>query len=157
MTAIQSAILDERWLDEVLLGATGLADSAGADTVDTIILPEGIGDVALMEFGIYVSPIATMHANPQNLGGVAFITNTGGGTFIDIVGQIEWRASAATRIWGYCSPDPLVLWRQHERLQLEYPELDTNAVPTGDVLYRIKVVRVRPQVDTHGAPLRLVR
>lgn len=160
MTAVVSTIASERWLDEVLLTGTAAADAGGADVSDTIALPAGLGDVAIMELMIDASPAATIVADAvlQNLGVRAAVISGDGSTTVDIVGVHRFYRQAAARAGCYISPDPLVLWRQGELLALTFPELDTNVSPTMDIAYKVKCVRVRPQiVSEQPQPLRLVR
>lgn len=139
----------------MLLYALTTGDVVGADFVEAFRLPAGLGDVAIMEIMLQTSALATKLASLVNVGGVAQITT--GSAVADIVGEMRWANFSVSQFEAYISPDPLVLWRQDEFLQLSGPELDTNAAPTGDLVVLAKVVRVRPLEGAAAGPIRLVR
>lgn len=153
MTLRALTVASERWLDEVVLTTSFV--SGGADTNDTFSLPAGLGDVAIMEIELLVVSIATMVATPENLGVGALIQSAASGA-IDFAGVSNWRKVSASRVMAWISPDPLCLWRQDELLQLQFPELDTNAAPTETSVVYIKCVRVRPLEGAPRAAIRLV-
>lgn len=154
MSDIQMTIASERWLDEVLL--TGSWVNLDADRVDELILPATIGDVAVMEMEVSVNNIGTY---PTSLlkSVRALIVMAGSVQINDIIGTEEFREVGAGYLSAYISPDPLVIWRQSERLQLVFPELDVNVTPTADATVRVKVVRVSAVDTAVGGPIRLVR
>lgn len=153
VTLVQTA---ERWLDEVILQAT-TADTAIADFGDFFLLPAGLGDVALIELYVEAVSLTAVPALAIPWMGVrAGIFGPDASFFVDIIGVQPWyRTTTATAVAAYFSPDPLVLWRQNERLHLKGPDMDTGA--TGDLLVAAKVVRVRPLDPSTAQPLVLVR
>lgn len=156
MATVQTVISSERWLDEILLYGT-VADGAGSDWSDALLLPPGLGDVAIMELLVLAETLATAVAIAEQ-SVVAQITSPGGSSTVDILGTGKWFRTQALRAAAYVSPDPLVLWHQDERLSIQSPELDSNASPTGDVFYYVKCVRVRPVLAAaSNEPIRLVR
>lgn len=157
MATLQSTIIAERWLDEVVLGAVSAA--INGDYTDHVLLPPGIGDVAIMEVSIDASPLATGVAALELQGSRMAVFSYDGGTVVDIVGGNQdnrWSYRGGAAAHNYWSPDPLVLWRQGERLAIASPELDINATPTVVYVWRIKVVRIRP-IEIPASPIQLVR
>jgi len=158
----QATIAAERWLDEVILSATLPADVAGGALAESVSLPSGIGDVAIMSVHLRARTVdvgpATASSVPR--GARAFIVSPDLSTLLDVVGSAEWQLvrDTATDLEYWCTldPDALCLWRQNELLNLASPELDSDATPTGDVICVIKAVRVRP-LETPATPLQLVR
>jgi len=158
VATIQSTLLSERWLDEIVIIAT--KTDIDAVQADEILLPAGLGDVAIMCIDVRIQTIDVLTTTTP-LGVHAYITagdNSGG--VLDIAGVGEFlvtqNGANALALGAFIDPDALVLWRQHERLQLVYGEIDTDATPTADLRARIRAVRVRPQ-EGAPAPLRLVR
>lgn len=157
MTAIAGVLRSERWLDEVVVAGTS-ANIDGDFHVE-LSLPAGIGDLAIMEALLDVDAILTAATNLE-LQGIRWAIIDAAGTTVDILGVTRWSQREATNnaISTYLSPDPLVLWRQNERLSAKFREVDTNAAPTADLGIVVKTVRVRPlQVAERHQPLRLVR
>lgn len=155
MGASTASLISERWLDEILLLATD--PNLNGDTATQISLPAGLGDVAIMEVLVDADTAATLMTGPELRGPRAVIINAAG-TTVDIVGVSRWtqRELTVPSLSTYFSPDPLVLWRQNERLELKFQEVDTNASPTVDLAAYIKCVRVRP-LEAAGLPVQLVR
>lgn len=132
--------------------------NVNGDVSDTLALPAGIGDVAIMECLVQGSSIATAVANLELSGAGITVQTAGGGNTVDIVGtEARWSLTSAAAAVLYVSPDPLVLWRQNELLSFTWRELDTNASPTVDYLFLVKCVRVRPIEAPARGPIRLVR
>lgn len=154
MTLRALTLQSERWLDEAVF--TTSWTNVGADVNDTFSLPSGSGEVAIMEIMVLVIDIATAVA-PENLGIQALIQSAASGA-VDFAGMARFSKISATRVGAYISPDPLVIWKENELLQLQYPELDSNASPTDDHVVYVKTVRVRPQEDRGvRRPIQLVR
>lgn len=153
MATVQLTMVSERWLDEVVL--QGQITDADGERNDNYILPAGLGDVALMELMVDTGPLATVAPGFDLMGVRATIVGQSFNN--DIIGVERWTKIGASILSLYISPDPLVLWRQTEPLQLQHPEMDTNAAPTGEIVVRVKVVRVRPIESPARGPIRLVR
>lgn len=151
MAVIQLVVLAERWLDQVILYGT-TADGVGADFSDTLVMPAGLGDVALMEMQVLIGGITTA-IDPANKGMRADVNTVA--SLVDIIGMAQIYSTGATRMGAYFSPDPLVLVRQEERIGVTGPDLETTA--TGDAHYYVKCVRVRPKEEPAAGPVRLVR
>lgn len=148
--------LSERWLDEVLLAGTALNSVGGTFFLEQFTLPDGLGDVAIMEVGIAGFSLATV--NPAaKLGLWSDVRSSDGATIVDILGTAEWFQVSADEVRSYLSPDPLVLLRQGELLSFVGPELDTNAAPTGDLRVLVKATRIRAVEQELKRPIRLVR
>lgn len=146
----------ERWLDEVLLAGSKL--NVDGDQADTWIPPYGLGDLAIMEIGIDINTLATSVADPTAIGVRIGVVDAAGSSIVDIAGDAPFRRMAANRLEAYISPDPLVLVRQGEKIVIEFPEVDINATPTGDLAVYVKCVRVRPTVVAQNpGPIQLVR
>lgn len=152
MAVLTLALVGERWLDEIVIAVTKA--NIGADVADTLIIPANLGDVALMEMLIYDFAQATAVSTVE-LGAIAFIQSAAGNN-VDFVGTAKFHRISATASAAYFQPDPLVLIKSGEVISLSFPELDSNASPTDDMLISVKLVRVRPQ-EVAAAPLRLVR
>lgn len=149
-------VLSERWLDEVLI----VAEKANVDGEqdDGFAAPDGVGDLAIMEWSCVFASIATLMANPETAGVSSYIVSPGSSSVVDAAGGARFlRDATATRLFAFVQPDALVLWRQGELFGFNSPEVDTNATPTADLFVRIKCVRVRPIESSAPAPIRLVR
>lgn len=148
-------IFSERWLDEVLLGGV-LADGAAGDSNEELSLPSGIGDVAILELLVLVEGITTIVSDAilGNLGFGAMIVSKDGASDLDFVGVNRLYRLHTGRVRGCLQPDPLVLWRQDEKCFVALPDLETTA--TGDIYYRVKVVRIR-QPEPAPQPIQLVK
>jgi len=150
----------ERWLDEVLLSAS-VADAGGATLSEDILLPAGLGDVAILSVEIRVTSIDALKAAAALPAGArASIISSDAALTVDVIGSTAFllTADGANALAGsaYLDPDALVLWRQSEILRVQTPELDSDATPTGDFSILIKAVRVRP-IEGAVSPIRLVR
>lgn len=155
MAVTASAIIAERWLDEVLITGTIPNVLGGTFFLESFTSPPGVGDLAIMEVGATAFALATI--NPAaKLGSWLDIRSADGATVVDILGTAEWLTVTSDEMRAYWSPDPLVLWRQNEIITITGPELDTNASPTGDLRLFVKAVRVRP-VEGAPGPIQLVR
>lgn len=155
MAIVQTALLSERWLDEVLVYA--VTANVGADAVTEYALPAGLGDVAIMEILFQDANIATMVTLGLDVGVSARMLSGATLGAVDFVGVGRLYRTQANYVHAVINPDPLVLWRQSEYCQLFVPELDTNATPTDDQTVYFKCVRVRPIETTAPGPVRLVR
>lgn len=159
MADIALAIHSERWLDEVVLSATKA--NIDSDQGDAWVLPPGVGHCAIMEVMVEVSGIATVRTAVEDAGIRGLIINAAGDIAVDFIGNAPWRLvngapAGAGWVNAYISPDPLVEWKEGEKLELFFPEIDVNATPTGDLRVYVKVVRVRPGVVA-PEKLKLVR
>lgn len=153
MATIVGTLAAERWLDEVLVKFT--ASNVDGDVDDFLQLPAGLGDVAVIEVNVQVFPLATVRTNPELAAVLARIVTASG--VVDIVGVENFQLYDNDGVAAYLSPDPLVLWRQDEYMRISWPELDTNAVPTGDTYVYVKAVRVRPIEAPASTQIQLVR
>lgn len=161
MAEVAATLTVERWLDEVILQASLTADVAGAPVSETIRLPAGLGDVAIMNVLLRATTIDSIPAaNIMPLGVEVLVFNRGG-TQVDHVGVAAWYLVSDTatsqRMCAYLDPDALVLWRQDEILTVTSAELDDDATPTGDITVVIKAVRVRPIEAPASNNIQLVR
>lgn len=157
MALTAMTLRSERWLDEVTVTGS-IVNVGGADVAELFSLPLGLGDVAIMEAIVVGSDIATVVAGSTNPSVRIDILSPDGASAVDIVGVFRWWPIAVAAVAAYVSPDPLVLWKQDERLRISSVEFDTNASPTGDLSITVKCVRVRPiEVSEQPRPLRLVR
>lgn len=157
MATYTTAITSERWNDIVLLEASSAAAAAEADVADNFAMPAGLGDCALMEVLVRVFSIGTPIVDAVELArGIFMHVVSQSGAVVDIIGAERWFRTSATAFAAYLSPDPLVLIRMNEVVQVSFPEMDTGAA--GTVVYRVnfKVVRVKP-VDSPPGPIQLVR
>lgn len=155
MTALAGAVISERWLDEIIIGVDNT--NVDGDLTDTISLPAGLGDVAVMEIMVEAQGITNFLTTPELSGLRVSVDSNLNGYIVDIIGTSHrWSQNGAARLVMYISPDPLVLWRQNEVLHFVGQELDDDATPTVDLVYRIKCVRVR-EVRHQEQPLFLVR
>lgn len=154
MATIQTFLLGERWLDEMLIA--GSRTDVGADADDDYLLPAGVGDVAILQIMVLTVSEATPVAE-TNLGILARVKSGAGGSTVDIVGSGKWMRVAAARAVASIDPDALCLWRQTEAVNLWYPELDSNGAPTDDHTVYFKVVRVRPIEAPASNQIQLVR
>lgn len=143
----------ERWLDEVVLAGTA-TDVVQADFSELFSLPAGLGDVAIMEIYVRATGLTTPTANLELVGCSADVLSADGATTLDIVGIQRWSKLSATIYGTYFSPDPLVLWRQPEKLRLF--SVDMEGGTAGDLAVFAKCVRVRP-IEVSASPLQLVR
>lgn len=148
--------LSERWLDEVLLHGR-IVNTIGAAFAEFFRLPEGIGDVAIMEAQIDAFNIASLPASIADWGLIAQVVSSDETTTLDILGNPKLLQTGTLRLGAYISPDPLVLWRAAERVLIQGPELDDDAAPTGDLDVFIKVVRIPQAEQETKRPIRLVR
>lgn len=154
MTARAMTVLAERWLDEMIL--QGSVDNIDGEIADTWTVPTVLGDVAIMEIMAYVSPLATAMANPE-LKGVRFTVTDSVGTVKDIIGVGRWSNTGTARLSTYVSPDPLVLLRADDSINVLFDEVDTNVTPTADFRMWVKCVRLTPTARGAAGSLRLVR
>lgn len=146
--------ISERWLDEIIVEA--ISSNVDGALADTIPVPPGLGDVAIMEWTTYAQTIATLMTDPELHGVWATIETAS--KAVDNAGGARWQRDGTTGLYAFVQPDALVLWRQDELFTIRSPEVDTNAVPTVDYIVRIKCVRVRPvSISEQPAPIRLVR
>lgn len=161
MATTAATLAAERWLDEVILSAA-VADVAGGNLDESLSLPAGLGDVAILSVMVSITSIATVPVTATIPRGVsATITSADAASLVDVVGAAEWvategLAAAFTRARAFIDADALTLWRQGELLRLLGPEMDANASPTGDFAVHVKCVRVRPVALPVG-PIQLVR
>lgn len=161
MAITAATLLSERWLDEVLIFGS-IDNTVGATLTEQFSLPAGIGDVAIMSVLVRMVNIATPPVAAATARGVEVVViQSGSQSTLDIVGTAEWVAAsgdgiAFTGVSAYVDPDALCLWRQNELLNIQTPEMDSNASPTGDLRVFAKCVRVRP-IETVGGPIQLVR
>lgn len=160
MATVTATLAGERWLDEVLLQSTHGA-IAGAAISEAVLLPAGIGDVAIMNVvarvsGVDVGPAAAASV-PR---GIAIRMFAGAGV-VDNVGVAPWYLSFdganVLEYFAFIDPDALVLWRQNDVASLVSPEMDSDATPLGSLTVYWKCVRVRPPAEGAQAPLQLVR
>lgn len=146
-------LISERWLDEVVL--SGAISNIDGDQDNEFVPPSGLPDLALMELLYFVLNVATK-ATITEFAARTMIVNAAGSA-VDIAGVDKFRSLGAARFGFYCSPDPLVLMRQGERLQIIHDELDTNATAAADVILYAKFVRVRNEERQPTGPIQLVR
>lgn len=150
----------ERWLDEVVLRAQVL-DVAVASISEEFTSPVGIGDLAILSALVAITNIGTVPVTATMPRGVV-VQNVAqdAATVVDYVGAGEFVATAGvaaafTKAHAHIDPDALMLWRQGEILVVEAPEMDAGA--TGDLVFIVKCVRVRPIEAPARGPIRLVR
>lgn len=162
MATTVATVAAERWLDQVILAATLPADVAGAALAESVALPVGLGDVAILSLHMRARTVdvgpATASSVPRGVR--AFIVSPDLSTLLDVVGNAPWLLTGDTatnlEYWAAIDPDALTLWRTGELVSLASPEMDSDATPTGDVFVTIKCVRVRP-VSTDPVDIQLVR
>lgn len=140
MSETTMAIVSERWLDTVVLQAT--VNDIDGDRDDTWLLPAQMSDVAIMEVVADAETLATIRVNME-LAGARLVVINQANKVVDFVGITRWSIIRVADASAYWSPDPLVLWRQGEKLALRFPELDINVTPTGDLRLTVKAVRVK--------------
>lgn len=150
----QLTLRSER-IAEVQLYVATIADYAIADgDADMWLLPANAPDIMIMEILLQASVIQTPIALTE-LGAAAFIFDPASATPIDFVGTGKWWKVSATSALCLISPDPLVLMRKNERLNLKTPDLDTGT--TADMTVYVKGARLHEVVTNWPQPIRLVR
>lgn len=155
MADIQGTLASERWLDEFIV--LWSKSNVGADTSDKLLMPAGVGDAALMELMVIVVDTATILADAVLAQTGLFVFVQTAVSSVDFAGVAKFYRASATRLAAYLSPDPLVQVKSGEVLNIQYPELDTNASPTDDHSIYGKFVRVSSTERAVRGPIRLVR
>lgn len=140
-------IAGSRYNEIVVLQAT--AANEDGDTIMRCSLPAGFGDCVILEIFINTFTFATIATNYFEMCASAAIVGAADGAFRDFIGATQFRANRGTvaaptniRTSPAIKPDEPVLWKESERVEVQFPELDTNAVPTADVEVYIKVQRL---------------
>lgn len=154
MASLAGVLASERWLDEVIVA--GSISTISADVEDSLSVPAGLGDLAVMEMEIDAVAVTTVSTVALNKGAMVYVTSPDAATTLDIIGTPNrWVECGSLRLQIFISPDPLVLWRQNELIVMRFPRLD-NGATSFSYAVRVKCVRVRPQVVPERA-LQLVR
>lgn len=111
---------------------------------DFLWLPPGYGTCIVVELSLQGTTVATMLALDGNTGlfVTAFNGRAGGGRLGDIGVSPIYRVSP-TKVVAVVRAENPVEWRDNGSLLCEFPELDTNAVPTVDYTYVARVQRLR--------------
>lgn len=138
------AILSERELSMVTLRTpTSFGQNIDGDQRNNMALPTGFGDLYLHRVSVYVTGIATMVASPEILG-LMFWLSTADGNESDVMGFSRWQVIRAGELgsWFDLIEEP-ALWRESERLSVDFGEVDTNAAPTADLRVYAYVTRRR--------------
>lgn len=143
------AIRSEREGGQVVLAATVLnVDGAQADT---LVLPSGFGDCYIQRAAVNITPIATMMASPELNGPGMWLVASG--AFSDFLSAQRWSVGyAGNTLSAVWEPFVAALWRDGEKMQVEYAEVDTNATPTADATYMVLVQRRRNLTVPPSAP-----
>lgn len=144
MGAITLAIRSEREQDIVTL--RGVESNVDGPLATLATLPAGFGDCYLLSASVDCASIATLMTDPEQNGPMTYfgISNA----VQDILDSSRWTRKDAALQVTYELEEPR-LWREGEVFGVEAAEVDTNAVPTVDV---IVLVRVRRRRNIGGTP-----
>lgn len=107
-------------------------------------MPAGFGDCLVEDVMVLVNGIATVVADPFNLGVRAVAWD--GINIVDHGGTARWVQVSATSVTARVWPEQPFLLRSGDSLIVSYSEVDTNASPTGDLTITVKARRLRDPV-----------
>lgn len=144
MAAQIFATVVDRAFDETLLVA-GVVNIDG-DYSDTFALPAGFGDCALLEAYVAVTSIATILASATEYGPTVTMVSPAGAVQ-DLPFQDNWVRRLTDGVGCRLGPDQVQFWREHDLLQLNFEEIDTNATAAADLGFYVKVRRLRPELN----------
>jgi hypothetical protein len=143
--AIALALSDARPAGQVLLAtpATTIENAAAPQARAT--LPTGLGPILILELWIQAGNFATLVANPELLGPVAFIYDSTVTTLRDVIGSCRWTRTGNELTATFApTPDQPVYMEQADVLVVNFLEVDTNAAPTSQLYIYARVRRLRP-------------
>lgn len=145
MTSAAASINAERMSYTVLKASFANMDG---DQVNDVTLPTNFGDCVLDWVYLECSQILTMVANPELLGPMVSVVDSGLVDIRDTLGVSRWTSPTATSLSAFIQQNwGSVLWRAAERLYIIFREVDTNASPTADltVIAGVRRLRVSPE------------
>lgn len=139
MADVQLSVRSEREADVAVL--FGESTNVDGNQANTLVLPAGFGDCWILRAAVYVKAIATMMSNPTLQGPGLWLVSSG--VFSEFLAGPYWGQTFPNVLATTWEPEQARLWRDGEKLQVEYTEVDTDASPTADVWHLITVLRRR--------------
>lgn len=115
-------------------------------------MPNELDVVYILEVHVRVLNIATLQALPEQKGPLVLVLDAAG-TVLDAVGTSRWVEANLLTLAAQVVPDAAALWSKGELLHIQYQEVDTNATPTADVEYIVRVQTLAPKGIVEGAYL----
>lgn len=138
MGAIALAVRSDRELDIVTL--RGVESNVDGPLATLASLPAGFGDCYLLSASVDCASIATLMTDPEQNGPMTYLGISN--QVQDILDSSRWTRKDAALQVTYELEVPR-LWKDGEVFGVEAAEVDTNAVPTVDVIVLVRVLRRR--------------
>lgn len=139
-----------RYANQDVLRVAQANFNSDGDTIVTLALPAGYGDVMLLELQLYIKDATDNDGWIPSQGGVDAVLLDPSGAIMDFAGAAAlWSVGQVigAGTFGYGSrlaPDQPVKWLQSELLQVRFPYTDATAADAADLtlLARVRKLRV---------------
>lgn len=139
MAAFTFTALSDRAAEQVIV--VGSVENTDGENAHSGSLPVGFGDCLILEGQASIDGNATLVA-PTLMGARVSLVDAAG-TVINPIDVPPIYQTGTVRCAFHFKPDQVVYWKQGELLQVVFPELDSNATPTGDMSIWVTVRRIR--------------